>query len=216
VAAGTVLLALGLFANRLESFEGAGVKLQLQTVQTAAAKLEEARQADEAGDPARAEDLRKEARRLLAAVQPMAATYEQLRLVEPAGSERTERMTSLVRQARAMAKLGFVDAQAVEELFRSGSDGNRIMAIGLMRGAPELASLSLVVEVIRHPRSGFEQWQALRLAQELLAGAATPADRTAIREAIEFAESSGSLVHGSDTSRLILANKIRASGAMTE
>jgi hypothetical protein len=205
VAAGTALLVIAIMGSRLETVEGGGVKFQLRAA--VAAKLEEARQADAAGDPGRAEDLRKEAQLLFSNMQPIAARYEEVRKGLPSG-ERTARMSELLKQARNMAYLDFVSPEAVHELFQSGSDGNRITALGLMRGKPQLANLEIVEGAVRARRSGFEQWQALRVAQQMIASGASSQTRTAIHDAIEFARSQGTLVRGSDTSRLKLATEI--------
>jgi hypothetical protein len=206
IAAGTVIVALSLLANQLESLEGGGFKIQLKAV---ASKLEEARLADAAGDPAEAAELRAEAQLLLAAMGPIAAEYEQVRASSPHGRERTEKMGELVQQAQQMAKLGFVDPKAIEQLFDSGQDGNRIMALGLMRGEPRLASTNIVVKAIRQPRSSFEQWQALRVSRDMVKkGDVPPGDLDAIRDAIAVAEANGSLGNASDTSRVRLAGQI--------
>lgn len=206
IIAGTVLIIVAIFANQVESFEGGGVKVQLRAVET---KLEQARQAEAAGDSERAEQLRKEAQLLFEAIQPMAAEYERVRRSTPGGMERTAKMNELVWQARSMAGLDFVTTETISELFGSGGDGARIMALGLMRGRPELADVAIAVEAIREPRSSHEQWQALRLCQQILERGVSDEDRVAILGAIAFAESEGTLATGSDTSRLELATAIR-------
>ncbi|MGH3798237.1 MAG: hypothetical protein ACRDSP_25585 [Pseudonocardiaceae bacterium] len=165
VAAGVVMVVVGLFANQLESVEGGGFKLQLAAV---AAKLQEADQADASGDAEGAERLRREAQLLLVAMEPIATRYEAVRESGPHGRVRTVAMVELVEQAKKMAQFDFVSTEAVGELFRSGQDGNRITALGLMRGNPQLASISIVTDAIRRPRSSFEQWQALRVCQDIV------------------------------------------------
>lgn len=205
IASGTVVIALALFANQLESLEGGGFKIQLGAV---ASKLEKARLADAAGDTEEAAKLRAEAQLLVAAMEPIAAKYEQIRQSSPYGRERTEKMAELVQQARQMAKLGFVSPEAIEQLFNSGQDGNRIMALGLMRVEPKFANENIVVEVIRQPRSSFEQYQALRVSQDLVRGKPSPGELKAVREAIAVAEANGSLRTGSDHSRSNIADQI--------
>lgn len=205
IAAGTVLIAVALFANRVESLEGGGFKLQLNAV---ADKLEEARRAEAAGDVEGAEKLRQEAEVLVAAMQPMAARYEELRRGRPSSWERTNQMSQLIEQARGMAALGFASADAVRELFRSGGDGSRIMALGLMQGNLDAADLQCALEVVRLPRSAFEQWQALALTRELVRRGVQPEDRAAIREAIGVAQANGSLADATDTSRQRIASEI--------
>jgi hypothetical protein len=206
VAAGTVIAALALFGDQLESLEGAGVKIQLRAV---ASKLEQARLADAAGDAQGAADLLAEAQLLVAAIEPIAARYERIRETTPSGRERTSRLGDLVGQAQEMAKLGFVTADGIEQLFRSGQDGNRIMALGLMHGDPTIASADILSTVIRRPRSNFEQWHALRVSLEFVStGRPTPEELTEIREAVQAARANGSLGSMTDRSRARLADRI--------
>jgi hypothetical protein len=206
VAAGTVIAAFALFGDQLESLEGGGVKIQLRAV---ASKLAQARRADAAGNAEEASDLRAEAQLLFAAIEPIAAQYEEVRQSTPYGRQRTSRMGELVDQAQEMAKLGFVTPEGVERLFHSGEDGNRIMALGLMRGDPAIANSSIVTSVIRKSRSSFEQWHALVVSLDMIsAGHATPDDVSAIRDAIEIARGNGSLGSPKDRSRIRLADRI--------
>jgi ribosomal protein S9 len=204
VAAGAVLVVVTLFANQLESVEGGGFKMQLGAV---AAKLREAEQADASGDVVGAEQLRDEARSLLDAMAPIAARYESVREHSPRGRARSE-AGELVDQARQLAQLDFVNMDAVAELFRSGQDGNRITALGLMRGNPRLVSISIVTEVIRRPRSSFEQWHALRICLDAVREGGERGQYEAIREAIAVARSNGSIGNVRDQSRIRLAQQI--------
>ncbi|GAA3534539.1 hypothetical protein GCM10022222_17600 [Amycolatopsis ultiminotia] len=205
VAAGTVLIALALFANQLESVEGGGFKLQLGAV---AAKLREADEAEEAGDAEGAGQLRQEARLLFAAMEPIANQYEAIRESSPYGRDRTHAMGDLVEQAKKMAEFDFVSTEAVEELFRSGQDGNRITALGLMQANPELASVPLLTETIRRPRSSFEQWHALRISLEVVRRGSATAQHEDIRQAIALARANGTLGTRRDQSRVRLAQRI--------
>jgi hypothetical protein len=206
VAAGTVIAALALFGDQLESLEGGGVKIQLRA---AASKLEQARLAEAAGDAQGAADLRAEAQLLIAAIEPIAAQYEKVRETTPGGRDRTNRLGELVRQAEEMGKLGFVTTDAIEQLFGSGQDGNRIMALGLMRGDPTIASVDILTNAIRQPRSNFEQWHALRVTADLVATGEPSRDALAeIRKAIDIARTNGSLGSMTDRSRARLADKI--------
>ncbi|HEV7652244.1 MAG TPA: hypothetical protein VGP26_29175 [Actinophytocola sp.] len=107
-----------------------------------------------------------------------------------------------------MAQFDFVSTEAVGELYRSGQDGNRITALGLMSGNPRLVSVAIVTEVIRRPRSSFEQWHALRICLDLVRGAGRSAEHDAIREAISVARANGSIGGGNDQSRIRLAQRV--------
>jgi hypothetical protein len=205
VAAGAVLVAVALFTNRLESVEGAGLKIHLGTV---AEKLREADQADASGDSEAADRLRLEAELLLSAMEPIATRYEAVRESSPHGRDRTEAMGELVEQAIKMSQFDFISADAVGELFRSGQDGNRITALGLMRGNPRFASVPIVTEAIRRPRSSFEQWQALQICLETFSHDVQPAQYEMIREAIATARANGTLGGGGDQSRIRLAKRV--------
>jgi hypothetical protein len=205
VAAGTVMIALALFANQLESIEGGGFKLQLGAV---AAKLREADQADASGDAESAERLRREAQLLLVAMEPIATRYEALRESSPHGRARTRAMGELVEQAKKLAEFDFVNSEAVEELFRSGQDGNRITALGLMLANPRLVSVPILTEAIRRPRSSFEQWHALRICLDLVRQGGQPAQHKEIRDAISVARANGTISGERDQSRSRLAQRI--------
>ncbi|WP_143121733.1 hypothetical protein [Saccharopolyspora antimicrobica] len=205
IAAGTVLVAVAVFTNRLESVEGAGVKIQLGAV---AAKLQEADQADASGDAEAAEQLRREAQLLVVAMEPIATRYEAIRKSSPHGRRRTDALSELVEQARKMARFDFISTEAVEELFRSGQDGNRITALGLMLEDTRFASVPIITEVFRGPRSNFELWHALRVCLDVVRQDGQQAHYEAIREAISVARANGSLGGGSDRSRFRLAERI--------
>ncbi len=206
IAAGTVLISLALFANRLQSVEGGGFKLQLGAA--VAAKLREAGEADATGDTEGADRLRREAQRLLAAMEPLAERYEEIREGGPASRARSTAMSDLVQQAQTIAKLGLLDPAEVEQLFRSNEDGSRVMALGLMRGDSRLASLSIATQVVRRPRSSFEQFQALRVCEQIALRGVTKDQRQAILDAIETARQNGTLITGRDYSRENLSRRI--------
>jgi hypothetical protein len=68
VAAGTVIGALAIFANRIQTVDAAGVKLQL--AQAAVTSIQAAQQADSAGRPDVAQMLRQHADHLIAVAAP--------------------------------------------------------------------------------------------------------------------------------------------------
>jgi hypothetical protein len=49
-----------------------------------------------------------------------------------------------------------------------GSDEQRVTALGMMQARPELREIRAVLPVIEDPRSPFEQYHALRLADEMV------------------------------------------------
>jgi hypothetical protein len=97
-----------------------------------------------------------------------AARYEQIRSTDEPSDERTYRMTTLMAEARAIAQaapLPFVD---VRHMLENGTDGERVIALGLAQDRPDPRLLDLIVGVIGDSRSAFEQYQALGAALELV------------------------------------------------
>lgn len=196
VVAGAAVGLLAMFADRIQSFEGGGVKVQLQAA--AAATFQAADQAEEAGDLDLAAALRDKAHQLISAVKPISAEYEDVRSRETVGSSRTAKMEQVVRQAREMASAHFVDAKAVERLFESGSDGNRISAIVIMQANPDVASARIIAGCLKGPRSNFELYHALRAAETLVQGEPHSVASREVREAVQHVIQTGRMSEKSD------------------
>lgn len=128
---------------------------------------EQAADAAQAGDTATAQQLRTEARELLEQTAGIGDAYESVRSHLPSGQRRTQEMDGLVRRARSLAPQLQLSAPDVARMLREGGDGQRVTALGLMQGAPQVADLDLVIDVLEKPRSPFEQFHALRLLHQL-------------------------------------------------
>src|SRR4051794_40204125 len=87
VAAGAALLLLAMLVNRVQSFEGGGLKVQLAAA--AVSKLAAAEVAAREGRGQDAELLRDQASLLISAAEPIASKYEQLRRERPGSWDRT-------------------------------------------------------------------------------------------------------------------------------
>ncbi|MFI6849905.1 hypothetical protein ACIBJD_35790 [Kitasatospora sp. NPDC050467] len=159
---------------------------------------------DRRGDKVGADDLRVRAMRHLGLLGGSADRAEEPARRLPPGTAAGP--ATVVAEVRSTARRSALTSDQVRELFADGSEGRRIQALALMQGDPSLADLPSVLEAIEHPRSGFEQYNALLAARGLLARLpATDVGR--LREAV-----SGQLVapdgipYGSD--RSWLAEKI--------
>ena len=97
-----------------------------------------------------------------------AQDYEQLRRTMPYGYERTTKMGAIVAQVQALAREADYAPEDIRRLFEEGSDGRRIVALGLLRALPDPACLDLALQAIAKPRSAFEQYHALRAAENML------------------------------------------------
>jgi hypothetical protein len=165
VTLGGILLLVSALWDRLDSVEFAGSKIQLQLVERLSAR---AAVAEAEGNNAGAAALRAEALALLGEARPHAASYERLRESLAPGSERTARLEDVVAEARAAARREKHDPAEVRRLFDTGTDGNRMFALGLMEEDESLRDFDVSLEAIEHSRSAFEQFHALRLAELML------------------------------------------------
>lgn len=98
----------------------------------------------------------------------LAQEYDAIRLRLQKGDYRTRKMNTLVTQIRALSDKAAYSTQEIQMLYRSGNDGQRVAALSLLRGNPDMACLELVLDAIGHSRSAFEQYTALRLASDML------------------------------------------------
>ena len=199
VAAGLALVVIATFGDRIESLEGAGLKLQL----AAASQFAAATEAEAAGDVDKAARLRADGRALLETARSIASEYSTIRATEESGWERTARMDDLVRQASPLAK--GASPTAVRQLFDSGDEGSRVVALGMMATDPALADIDAIQDAIRFSKSAFEQFHALRAAEALAHRHPETPGLDAIRAAVEEALASRRL--GKDASRRHVAQQ---------
>ncbi|TRW45311.1 hypothetical protein [Georgenia yuyongxinii] len=165
VAAGLAASVLGVFANRISSFEGAGVKLELAT----AVALEEAAQRLEvAGHSDAADRIRDEAQALMARADPLVARYATARSAQNPRSHRIAEQERIVRGWVEFARAQKPDGNFVRQLFASDDPSKRIGAIAMMTEAPSLTDPSLLAAALREPASAFEQYHALQAIEALV------------------------------------------------
>jgi hypothetical protein len=190
LAIGLVLLVIAAFGHRIVKLRGAGVEVELAkvAVRSAAVQLEvAATRAELHGDDESAAALRAQAEAVLDVAQlaaPAATAYEQLRQTMDSGWERTMKQQEIVNQARTAARERDHDPAEVRALFNTGKVGNRIYALGLMQEDPRLRDFAATLEAIRGSRSAFEQYTALRLAEEMLDDLSAD-DRDELRRTLE-------------------------------
>lgn len=92
--------------------------------------------------------------------------YETLREKMPSGGRRTHLMTSLI--SRAQQLVGPTGAgQVAQQLFNQKSAGGRIIGISLARKDPQRGHIEMVLDGIGQSRSAFEQYHALKLAEQV-------------------------------------------------
>jgi hypothetical protein len=183
VVAGAAVLLLALMVNRLQSFEGGGLRVEL--AEAAVSRLAAAEVAEQDGRMPEAELLRSQASLFISAAEPIASEYEQLRRERPGSWDRTLKLEQLVSRA-PLLEASYPNAAALEELFDTGREGNRITAIAIMEVNPSVASSRVCAEAVRSPMSNFEQFHALKVAELILAsGDASTDDKDAVVAAVD-------------------------------
>jgi len=123
----------------------------------------------------------------------VARSYEDaLREIAP-GRDRLLKFVELWQDARSRAKEWRIGPEELRRMFDEGSDSERIVALALMMERPELRDLELVLQAIGDSHSGFEQYRALMVAQQLIPSLTNPQARR-LREAIEEQEGAGGII----------------------
>lgn len=145
---------------------GAMADADRRAIDLAEGLLSAATNAERSGDADTAQLLRERASDLLENASNLGLTYEDVRRRMLPSDERTRELERIVAQARTMATtLTSIDKAEISSMFRRGTKGDRITALGLMQGRPELIDVSAVVDAIGDPMSSFEQYHALLLAE---------------------------------------------------
>lgn len=191
VTAGAALGALGVFANRIQSFEGAGMKVEMAAV---AATLESAAQhLDDAGAPEAARIVRAEAADLMSLAVPLAARYSAARLTDQPRGARIAEQERVVRQWAELARTTSPTRDAVAALFATGDPSHRVGALAMMSAVPALADADVVTAAVRQPASSFEQYHALRVVEALLMESGVTATTSRLGDVVRDALDSGRL-----------------------
>lgn len=102
-------------------------------------------------------------------LEKYAQDYERVRKVMSWGRERTVQMGTILAQVRALSQKANYKPEIIKKLFDTGADGNRIVALGLMQVFRYPQLVDIVLDSMRDPRSAFEQYQALRIIENMVA-----------------------------------------------
>jgi hypothetical protein len=150
-----------------------------EALSTYVAVVEAAESKSPESDQTRLREIRKELENQLASLSPksqqarmqvetLSQLYESMREKMPSSPERTFKMSTIVAQARSIANEANYTTADLANLFREGSDGTRIVVLGILQQKPDPSLFSLVLEGIGKSRSAFEQYQALQVAGHML------------------------------------------------
>jgi hypothetical protein len=131
-----------------------------------------------------------------------ARQYETIRSTQPASDSRTRNMGALVATVSGLQRRLPFDRTYATRLFAEKSSGARVVALAVAVATPYPEHLELAIAAIRDALSPFEQFHALRLAQNLLQYA-TGAQREALAAALR--QQNGVRISRSDRSRYDLS-----------
>ncbi|MHB8242033.1 MAG: hypothetical protein ACYDHN_08585 [Solirubrobacteraceae bacterium] len=159
LAIGAASVAVGVLGDRVQSVSLGAATLTIRDIarQTFVLAKEAELRGDEEG-----------AKRLHAAgeaLQELARGYRRIRGSMRAGSRRTVALEHLMTEARELAQGGDFEPADVSRWFAEGTPEARITALGLMQGSPRLRDLEAALDAIEAPKSPFEQYHGLRLAE---------------------------------------------------
>jgi hypothetical protein len=164
IGVGVLLALFAVLGRRLEveSFELLGAKVKVREVIKSRIALAQA--AAVGADDARAEALRAQA----LALQEVHDLYEYVRRTEAASDERTAALDRLVgRMRRASTDFRFDRAEVVS-WFEEGTGPLRMIAIAVMQARDDCRYFPVVLKAVERPHSLMEQYQALKLGDEML------------------------------------------------
>lgn len=206
VGAGAILLVLAFLDERIEWLKVGDVELHLSE---AARRLTgRAADLDAQGKSEAADQLREEARRLLANASPAARAYEELRRTKSPDAARVAEMSKLVSAAHDYSRGQRPSAEAVRMIFDSGGDGERVYALSLMQADPIVADFERILAAISASRSAFEQNQALQAAS-LMRNQLSRTDAERLAQALRQQLADGYIARS--TSRRRIAEELLAS-----
>ncbi len=175
----------------------------LASVERRLRQLEQREQAAlQRGDFAELGRVQKERDRLGIAMGALSTRYEQIRRLQPPGDERTEELEKLVAEMRSKASDPRWQQQGAVEALYNESEAGRVQAFALMQADPKLASGKLIAQSILASKTAFEQYHAVRAADETVAEL-NPEEKKAIKAAIKKQRGVGGyLVAGTDRAEL--------------
>jgi hypothetical protein len=199
-AVGALLVAFGALWDQIETLRLGEAEIRLRQ---ASRLLKASEEASAKGELERAEELRVAALDILEEAQPVGRDYEHIRRAHRSGARRTALMSQQMQLARDLARQRTPTKADVDELFKKGSDGDRITALAFIQVAPETGDIDQLATAIKESRSAYEQWQSLRAAEAMLPQFNRDERAQMAARLKEAREASPYLVPGTDRARLL-------------
>lgn len=101
-------------------------------------------------------------------LQELYDLYEYVRRTETASTDRTAAFDRLVARMRNASTDFRFDRAEVASWFDEGTDPLRIIAIGVMQAREDCRYFPVVLKAVERPHSMMEQYQALKLGDEMI------------------------------------------------
>jgi hypothetical protein len=98
----------------------------------------------------------------------LAQHYNSLRKEMSSGSERTREMGSIAERMRILAPLAELTSNEIDAYLHSDDGGKRLLGLSAVRATRSISHFEQVLQIVDIPQSGYEQFQALRILEELL------------------------------------------------
>lgn len=161
------LLVLAFFGERvqIESFEILGTKIKVRELVNN--RLQLAHMGSTQTDDRNATAMHKQAL-ALQSLGRLYDLYEYIRRTERVLDRRTSALDHLAHQMQLAGGEADFDPVEVSTWFHQGNDAMRVVALNLMLGREECRDFLAVLRTIDQPRSLFEQYYGLRLAEQML------------------------------------------------
>ncbi|NMG20676.1 hypothetical protein [Brasilonema bromeliae] len=170
-------LSGGALKTPLGEIGGSGMKTMLESLtgDSLGFLIEQTKRAEEVAPPKQQEEMRqirREWQKVYASTVPvsdarqemegLAERYKQLRITMSSGPQRTFEMESVTGQMRALAPEVKYSVQEVKDLLQSPDQGKRLLGLSVVEWSGDAIYFDLVLHLISHSETAFEQTSALR------------------------------------------------------
>ena len=186
VTVGVLIVLFAAVGDRIESVKYGDIQIGFLR--------KKANEAAARGDIDEAEVFSRAADALDQRVNRVASSYAAVRRTLPSGPERTAAMERITREAKRDAHAADLDPRKVLNLLWTGSEGERVWALGVLLERPDLATTRAVLDAVLRPDQMFDQEKAFRLAEAFIALPTTPKwSRERIADAVRAHRKAGEL-----------------------
>ncbi|MBW4632408.1 MAG: hypothetical protein KME30_11070 [Iphinoe sp. HA4291-MV1] len=176
-------LSGGALKTPLGEIGGSGMKTMLEslTADSLGFLIEQTKRAEEVAPPQQQKEMRqirREWQKVYASTVPasearqemerLAERYKELRMTMPFGAQRTFEMESVTGRMRALAPEVKYTVHEVKDLLQSADQGKRLLGLSVAEWSGDPIYFDLVLHLINHSETAFEQTSALRSVEKMV------------------------------------------------